>query len=188
MGWAIAFSTTAFAEAGVATGLGVMSSNPLKITGAQSGSPAIGGHLDFYGYLKFRLGSVDSLAFVPTLGITSWFLTGKTADDGSSVLRYHLGACFEKRVGSSTIFHVGPGIFWEKISGDGQAITMPNGAGTAVFYAPSSTSVSRVVYFDVGLAFELASDQRFFTDIQLLNILSTKRTINLILAFEKDLF
>jgi hypothetical protein len=173
------------AEVGYTPGFGIMSSNIFKITGSETGSMSLIGDLDFYGYHKLKIGDSSSLAFVPMVGLTTWFLTGSTADDGSNVLRFHMGIHFEKQVSSSSDLHFGTGILWHRVSGDGQTLTLPNGNSTADFYAPAGESVARMLFLDIGIKLSTTSETGAFFNLMLIDPLSNRRTVALVISLER---
>ncbi|MCY4523712.1 MAG: hypothetical protein OXB84_03115 [Halobacteriovoraceae bacterium] len=93
----------------------------------------------------------------------------------TSLLMLNLSSAID----SDLFLHYGIGAVSTKISGDGSALQINNGNGIATFWAPSRSSVSNNITFNLGLEIMAGVDYSFKTDIYIFGALSSlKRKIS----------
>ncbi|MBH48942.1 MAG: hypothetical protein CME71_12310 [Halobacteriovorax sp.] len=112
-------------------------------------------------------GSKDHFQFNPYFSLTTYFPlfneyflapeigmafhTG-TEDEYSKrtmVFLWHGAYRFSERM----LLRFGVGTFWTRISGDGEEVQLPDGSGTATFYAPTESSTSYTSSLDIGIEY-----------------------------------
>ena len=90
----------------------------------------------------------DSWAFSPDFHYTP--LSRATPEGGERVSILGVGARVLFNAGRGFDLHLGPGMLFYQIHGNGGSISLNNGSGYARFGIPSGSSTSRTVYLDTG--------------------------------------
>lgn len=120
-----------------------------------------------------------SHVFLPEFGIVP---QGKEYDDYKKNTLYFLldiGYLITDRF----LLRYGIGTFMTKISGDGAAVSMPNGSGTATFYRPNEGETSWNTTLDLGFEFALDANNALRMETYMFSWLSSARKFSYSLSY-----
>ena len=86
----------------------------------------------------------------PELGMAFHSNTEEEYSKRTTIILWHAAW----RINDRTLLRYGVGTFWTRISGDGEEVTLPNGAnGSATFYAPTESATAYNSSLDIGVEF-----------------------------------
>ncbi len=106
----------------------------------------------------------------PAIGFAKFFTKDNTSKS-EIILQYHLA----QYLFGGLDFRYGFSNYITTISGDGSAITLNNGSGTATFYAPSESKKSYTASLDLGANFLVSSDFSAGLQFSIMRFLSSDR-------------
>lgn len=109
--------------------------------------------------------------FMPELGYVKHSTEGSTYDKSTIYLLYDFGFRFSPKLA----LRYGLGTFITKISSDGAAITLNNGASTAVFYKPNESVSSYNTTVNIGVELLLAPNIGSRIEVFVSEILSSEK-------------
>lgn len=159
---------------GVFLGGGFFFENMLKVSSTDAGSRSLLGEA-YFPELKmgYRFGN-----WFPLLGYTP---LGNRSGEGNKrrgLVRLQMPYVFFPVGYSGWEWKAGPGILIHRIYGEGGGVALRNGGQAKVYYTPTGTSTTRLLYVTGGAAY-VEENWRYDVDLIVTGILSTRRAFSL---------
>lgn len=155
MGWNT-LSHSAESLDGLFVGGGILMSNLGKTTADASGSSARVGSTNLNLLLMMNYGFISPFFNLTPFG-------RETGDDAATVRYYSLGVPLRLPLGDVDV-RLGPGIFFQHVSGTGGTIERENGSSTRAFARPDRSSLSNSLFFSLGFSVYLNREWRVDID------------------------
>lgn len=133
---------------------------------------------------RFNWQRFPGLSFAATGWVTP--LGSALADEAGSS-RWFSGALVAGLQERQSQFRLGTGFLMQLVQGAGGSVELDNGGGTSTFYRPSRLIAARVLYLDVGFAYQQGR-LRYEIDALLTGLLSSRRSVGFVLQAGYALF
>ena len=166
-------------------GAGATFLNMGKTTSSDDASSSLTGQLFLPLTLSMHLNLNPTMNLVPYASYTPLAVT---AADSVSKRMLSVGFNLSFKNSGKYQYKTGLGLLQYMISGDGSAVSRSNGTGTATFYLPGTTSSSRSIFIDLGIAYQFHESLKLDIDGMVLSALSTSRSFSTTVSVSKGFF
>lgn len=166
-------------------GAGATFLNMGKTTSSDDASTSLTGQLFIPLTLSMHLNINPTMNLVPYASYTPLAVTSA---DSISKRMLSVGFNLSFKNSGKYQYKTGLGLLQYMISGDGSAVTRSNGTGTATFYLPGTTSSSKSIFIDLGVAYQFHESLKLDIDAMVLSALSSARSFSTTVSISKGLF
>jgi hypothetical protein len=170
----------------VFVGLGVFSHNVKRTSDSATGTTGI--LTTYYPELTLSLRfKLLGLRWAPFFGYTVAPYQNHDSVK-TQVMALGLPNTFEFKLGNHKIdLKLGPGVFWNTVTGTGGTTSLPNGGGTMTFNLANQSVTSRIFFLDAGLGYQYKR-LRFDIDGLMLAPLGSRRSLTVLANISYGIF